>query len=85
MVKLFVGQIPSDATEATLRPHFEPCGRVADVRVHRGFGGGKQPCAFVLFERVEDAIDQLRKQKRDELIKMRKAAEFEAKMKMAAT
>ena len=29
---------------------------------------------------AEEAIDELRRQKRDELIKMRKAAEFEQKM-----
>lgn len=29
---------------------------------------------------AEEMIDELRRQKRDELIRMRKAAEFEAKM-----
>ena len=32
---------------------------------------------------AEEAIDALRRQKRDELVKLRKAAEFEAKMKEA--
>ena len=33
---------------------------------------------------AEESIDELRRQKREELIKMRKAAEFEAKMQDAA-
>ena len=33
---------------------------------------------------AEEGIDEMRRQKREELIKMRKAAEFEAKMQDAA-
>ena len=46
--------------------------------------GEKQDLTMVEAEQfAEEAIDEMRRQKRDELMKMRKAAEFEAKMNEA--
>jgi GTPase SAR1 family protein len=50
----------------------------------RDKAGEKQDLSMVEAEQfAEEAIDTLRRQKREELVKMRKAAEFEAKMQEA--
>ncbi|GAX75371.1 hypothetical protein CEUSTIGMA_g2815.t1 [Chlamydomonas eustigma] len=47
--KLFVGQIPSNATEDHLREIFEPCGNIVDLALLKKNPGAA--CAFVTYER----------------------------------
>jgi len=53
--KLFVGQVPSTATEADLQPIMALYGYIQDVYVLRDHQGRSKGCAFVTFENAESA------------------------------
>lgn len=53
--KLFVGNLPSDITEESLRYVFQTYGAVAGVRVMTGRSQSGNACAFVEFAQVADA------------------------------
>lgn len=53
--KLFVGQVPGECSEGTLRRIFEKYGRIVDVHILRGKDGRSKNCGFVTFESVKCA------------------------------
>lgn len=56
-LKLFVGQVPKTFEETDLAMLFEPYGRIVDMTVIRDRRSGMhRGCAFVTYERGEDAM-----------------------------
>ncbi|BDA45123.1 probable CUGBP Elav-like family member 2 [Coccomyxa sp. Obi] len=53
--KLFVGQVPRDVTEETLRPLFEPYGDIEHINILRTHRGQSAGCAFVQFQKWSQA------------------------------
>ena len=47
--KLFVGQVPRDADEGSLRPLFEPFGPIESISILRTLRGASAGCAFVQY------------------------------------
>jgi RNA recognition motif-containing protein len=60
-LKLFVGQVPKTFEETDLAMLFEPYGRILDMTVIRDRRSGMhRGCAFVTYERGEDAMKVVR-------------------------
>ena len=60
-LKLFVGQVPKTYEETDLAMLFEPYGRILDMTVIRDRRSGMhRGCAFVTYERGEDAMKVVR-------------------------
>mmetsp|Transcript_21884 Transcript_21884/g.74382 ORF Transcript_21884/g.74382 Transcript_21884/m.74382 type:complete len:293 (-) Transcript_21884:1246-2124(-) len=53
--KLFVGQVPFEASEGDLQPLFDRLGEVDDLYVLRGDDGRSKGCAFVVYKNPQDA------------------------------
>jgi len=53
--RVFVGNLPFDATEAAVRAHFAACGRILFVRWATGADGGTKGFCHVIFEDPSDS------------------------------
>lgn len=57
--KLFVGMLPRSVNEEGLRAVFQPYGKLIEVVVLREPDGTSKGCAFVKYERRDDALSAI--------------------------
>lgn len=57
--KLFIGMLPRTVGEDGLRAVFQPYGKIVEVVVLREPDGSSRGCAFVKYERREDAVNAI--------------------------
>lgn len=57
--KLFIGMLPRSVSEEGLRTVFAPYGKLIEIVVLREPDGTSKGCAFVKYERRDDALNAI--------------------------